>query len=124
MPEAEENMIRVGEHETRSPLRSTNGPVPSRERWAELYSPLVAEQLRATKRYTLVRVGAAEFAYTDFDRYLRALGQAWEAGFAPETIPTAMGRDLVEAAPNLRGVDLDLTDLSAADIQPSTHGFV
>jgi hypothetical protein len=123
MPEAEENMIRVGEHETRSPLRSTNGPVSSRERWADLYSPLVAEQLRSSRRYTLVRIGSAEFAYTDFDRYLRALGQAWEAGFAPETIPTAMGRELVRVAPNLRGVDLDLTDLSLADVMPSARAL-
>jgi hypothetical protein len=87
-------------------------------RWIERFGPLVAEQLDADRRYTLMRVRAADFAFTDNDAYTRALGQVWAAGLVPEPRPSALGRELTRVAPNLRGVDPDLADLRASDVEP------
>lgn len=116
-------MMQLREQDIHSPPRTATMPVSSSEQWAAQYGPLVAEQLRPNARYTLIRIGAAEFAFTDLDRYLRGLGQAWEAGFVPDPLPTATGRELVETAPNLRGVDLNLTDLTEADVAPPRRRF-
>ena len=116
-------MIKFGEQGAHSPVRRGEVPGSLREQWTTQYGPLVADQLRPDGRYTLIRIGSAEFAYTDSDRYRAGLGQAWEAGFVPEPLPTATGRDLVQAAPNLRGVNLDLTDLTEADIASPRRRF-
>ncbi len=109
-------MIRLepmpGEHELDLSVFAGGAPASSYDRWVMTYGFEVAEQLDSDARYTLVSVGANEFAYTDYERCLRALGQAWAAGFVPTLLCTVMGRDLLAAAPHLRGVDLDLTDLS------------
>jgi hypothetical protein len=86
-------------------------------RWIERFGPQVAEQLDADRRYTLMRVRAADFAFTDHDAYTRALGQVWAAGLVPEPRPSALGSELMRVAPNLRGVDPDLADLRASDVE-------
>jgi len=98
-------------------------PPELRELWADQYGSLVAAQLEPDRRYALIKVGAAQFAYTDDRSYLRALGQAWEAGFVPEPLPSARGRELAQAAPRLRGVDAALSALTPADVQPPARRF-
>jgi hypothetical protein len=91
--------------------------------WAELYGPTIAAQLEADRRYSLIAVGAVQFAYSDFGLYLRALGQTWDGGFVPEPMPSAPGRDLPEVAPNLQGVDAELGALTEADVAPPLRRF-
>jgi hypothetical protein len=62
--------------------------------------------------YSLVRIGSAEYAYTSYNRYVRALDQAWSAGLVPEPLPSTQGSELLNVARNLRGVDADLHDLA------------
>lgn len=114
-------MFRLREHE--SPAHPVSAQVSIHEQWTQAYGPLVAEQLHPERSYTLVRVGSVEFAYTGYDRYLRALGQAWGAGLVPDPLPSTVGRDLPTVAPNLLGVDSDLGELSAADVEPSPRRF-
>jgi hypothetical protein len=92
-----------------------------REHWIDHYGALVAGQLRAECRYSLIRIGAAEFAYTTYDAYVHALGQAWRAGFVPHPLGAVTGDRLLEIAPNLRGVDADLTSLQASDVERSSR---
>jgi hypothetical protein len=91
--------------------------------WADLYGPQIAGQLRPDHRYSLIKVGAAEFAYSDYGTYLRALGQAWDAGFVPDPLPSALGRELPEMAPNLKGLDTDLSDFEPGDFEPPARRF-
>jgi hypothetical protein len=79
---------------------------------------LLARQLEPFRRYSIVRVGSAEFAYTRYDQFVQALAQAWDVGLVPEPRPSALGRELPEAAPLLRGVDLDLATVDPADTVP------
>ena len=102
---------------TTAPMEGDPRPGNLRERWSESYGPLVAEQLRADRRYTLFRVGSSEFAYTSYEGYVRALKRAWALGFVPEPLPSATGTDILDTAPNLRGVDLDLSDLRPSDVR-------
>jgi hypothetical protein len=94
------------------------GAAELRARWDAAYGPLLAKQLEPSRRYSLFRVGSAEFAYTRYDQYVQALGQVWTAGLVPEPLPSALGSDFPDAAPGLRGVDLDLSRLDADDIAP------
>ena len=71
-------------------------------------SPSQEAQVVPNHTYAVIRIGAAEFAYSTGDRYLRALGQAWAAGLTPDLLPSTMGRDLPSVARGLRGVDIDL----------------
>jgi hypothetical protein len=102
---------------TAAPVEGDLRPSDLRERWNDRYGPLVAEQLRADRRYTLFRVGPSEFAYTSYEGYVRALKRAWALGFVPEPLPSATGTDILDSAPNLRGVDLDLSDLRRSDVR-------
>ena len=106
-------------HQSRTPTPTKGELRPSdlRQRWADRYGPLVAEQLRADRRYTLFRIGSSEFAYTSYEGYVRALKRAWALGFVPEPRPSASGADLLDSAPNLQGVDLDLSDLGRSDVR-------
>jgi hypothetical protein len=87
-----------------------------RERWIDHYGEFVAEQLTPECRYSVLRVGLAEFAYTTYDAYVRALGHAWSAGLIPQPLGAITGDRLLDVAPNLRGVDADLTNLRASDV--------
>jgi hypothetical protein len=91
------------------------------ERWIDRYGPVLAEKLEPDRRYSLVRLGAAEFAYTTYDGYVRALAQAWSAGFVPQPLGLVEGSRLLEIAPNLRAVDADLSDLQASDVERSSR---
>jgi hypothetical protein len=51
-------------------------------------------QLDPARRYSVMRIGDARFTYSDPAAYLRALGQAWSAGFSPQPCPSALGREL------------------------------
>jgi hypothetical protein len=116
-------MTTLGGHAPRS-LPETKLPLPDKhERCVDSFGPLIAEQLRPGRRYALIRVGHAEFAYSDSDRFLRALGQAWSAGYVPDPLPSTLGRDLPDVAPNLRGVDCDLGDLTPSDVEPPRRRF-
>jgi hypothetical protein len=86
-----------------------------RDRWRAVYGPDVAEALDSDTRYSLVRVGEVDYAYTDYNAYVRALGQIWAAGLVADHCTGAVGAELLDAAPNLRGVDLDLADMNPAD---------
>jgi hypothetical protein len=92
-----------------------------RRSWIDRYGSLVAEQLEPAQRYSLVRVGGAEFAYRSYDRYVRALGQVWSAGLVPESLGSVEATRLLEVAPNLRAVDADLEDLRASDLGRSSR---
>jgi hypothetical protein len=91
------------------------------ERWIDRYGPVLAEQLQPDQRYSLVRLGAVEFAYTTYDGYVRALGQAWSAGFVPQPLGLVEGSKLLEVAPNLRALDADLSDLQPSDVERSSR---
>ena len=78
---------------------------------------MVGKRADAERRYALVRLGVAEFAFTSYDNYFRALGRMWAAGLVPEPLPSVRGADLARAAPNLKAVDPDLTDLPASDLE-------
>jgi hypothetical protein len=82
-----------------------------RDRWTTGYGPAVAMQLEPDCRYSLVRVGAAEYAFTDHDRYVRSLRQVWGAGLVAEPLRSAIGAELHDVAPNLKAVDPDPDDL-------------
>jgi hypothetical protein len=88
-----------------------------RRRWIDRYGGLVAGQLEPARRYSLVRVGSAEYAYTNYNRYIEALGRAWSAGLVPEPLPSTLGSELLEVAPNLKGVDADIDDPQATDLE-------
>jgi hypothetical protein len=76
------------------------------ERWAKAYGEQVAKKLEWDRRYVIVRIGSSEFAFSDYDRYVAALRDAWAAGFVPEHGPNLVrGADLPDAAPALRGVN-------------------
>jgi len=92
-----------------------------RERWIDHYGAVLAGQLYPECRYSLIRIGAAEFAYTSYDAYVRALGQAWRAGLVPHALGAVTGEKLLEIAPNLRGVNTDLTRLQASDVERSSR---
>jgi hypothetical protein len=86
-----------------------------RERWTASYGPLVAMQLEPDRRYSLVRVGSAEYAFTDHDRYVRSLRHVWGAQLVAEPLRSAMGAELQDVAPNLKAVDPDPDDLRPHD---------
>jgi hypothetical protein len=89
------------------------GPVSVEER--RFHSP---GQIEAERYYSLVRVESVEFAYADHDLFIEALGQVWDAGLVPEPLPSVAGVRLREAAPNLAGIDVDLSDLRPDDVSP------
>jgi hypothetical protein len=91
------------------------------ERWIDQYGQALAERLEPERRYSLLRVGAAEFAYTTYDGYLRALDQAWNAGFVPEPLGLVEGSRLLEVVPNLRDIDADLGNLQTSDVERSSR---
>jgi hypothetical protein len=106
---------------TRSPhlIRSRRGKnaVAARvqKHWDTTYGPLLASQLEVGRRYSIVKVGSAEFAYTRYDQFADALARAWDLGLIPEPRPSALGSDLPGAAPRLRGVDADLGGLDRSE---------
>lgn len=91
------------------------------ERWTDQYGHALARRIEPERRYSLLRVGAAEFAYTTYERYVRALDQAWAAGFVPEQLGLVEGSKLLDVAPNLRDIDADLADLQASDVERSSR---
>jgi hypothetical protein len=86
-----------------------------RETWIDRYGPLMAEEIEADRRYSLVKVGRLEFAYSTYETYVAALRQAWDAGFVPEPLGSATGSQLLETTPNLVAVDADLSRLQGSD---------
>jgi hypothetical protein len=92
-----------------------------RRRWIHRYGGLVAGQLEPARRYSLVRVGSAEYAYTTYNRYVEALGRAWSSGLVPEPLPNTLGSELLEVAPNLKGVDADIDDPQAPDVEHTSE---
>jgi hypothetical protein len=95
-------MFRLGDHTAASRPHTTG--VRSRPRGVRLLPD---------HRYALLRIGTVEFAYTTADRYLRALGQAWAAGYVADPLPSTMGRDISCRAASLGGVDVDPRLLAA-----------
>jgi hypothetical protein len=82
------------------------------------YGRLLSLQLEPMRRYTILRVGAAEFAYTRYDQFVEALAQAWAEDLPAEQRPSVLGRDLPAGAPGLRGVDSDLSGLDLTELGP------
>jgi hypothetical protein len=87
-----------------------------RERWIAQYGAGVAARLEPDRRYSLVEVGATQYAFTSYDRYVAALKHVWSADQVPEPRPSALGSELIEVAPNLCALDPDLDDLRAAGV--------
>jgi hypothetical protein len=83
-----------------------------RDRWTAQYGPHVAARLERDRLYSLVRVGSAEYAFTGYDRFVRALRRMWDAQLMPETLPSVTGARLLDVVPNLRAVDPDLAELA------------
>jgi hypothetical protein len=54
-----------------------------RERWTARYGALVAARLEPDRRYSLLKVGAAEYAFTSYDRYVAALKHVWSGDQVP-----------------------------------------
>lgn len=81
---------------------------PLRQRWAATYGVEIARRLEPDRRYSLVRVGDAVYAFTSYERYVAALKHEWRAGLVPEPLPSARGSRLLEVAPKLRAIDPDL----------------
>jgi hypothetical protein len=88
-----------------------------REHWVAAYGRLLAMQLEPTRRYSMLKVGAAEFAYTRYDQFVEALAEMWAAGQPVEQRPSVLGSELPGAAPALRGVDSDLSGVDPADFE-------
>ena len=86
-----------------------------RDQWTNRYGPLRAERIEAERRYSLVDVGGLEFAYSAYEGYTRALRAAWDAGYVPRPKGSALGSQLRETAPNLVGVDAELSQLQTLD---------
>lgn len=80
------------------------------ERWRQAeYKPELVERLRWDRRYSIVRVRGAVYAFSDYDSFVAALNAAWEAGVVPDHGPgSVLGIDLPDVAPSLSGVDVDL----------------
>jgi hypothetical protein len=83
-----------------------------RERWTEQYGASVAARLEPNRRYALVSDGTNEYAFTDYDRYVRALRRLWDSDLVPELLPSVLGSRLLDVAPRLRALDPDPDDLS------------
>jgi len=99
------------------PIGSDRQLAELRERWTARYGPLVAAQLKPDRRYSLVRVGSAAYAFTNYDRYVHALSDVWGSQLVPETLPSVVGSKLLDVAPNLQAVDPDLDDLRRSDAE-------
>jgi hypothetical protein len=83
-----------------------------RERWIAQYGQRVAAQLEPDRRYSLVRVGSDEYAFTDYERYVRMLRRVWDSQLVPEPLASVLGSELLNVAPRLRAVDPDPDDLA------------
>jgi hypothetical protein len=91
------------------------------ERWIDQYGHALAGRLEPERRYSLLKVGTAEFAYTTYDHYVTALDQVWRAGFVPEPLGLVEGSRLLDVAPNLRDINADLGNLQASDVERSSR---
>jgi hypothetical protein len=93
------------------------------QRWQQAGYPLeVVERLRWDRRYSIIRIGESDFAFSGYDGYIAALSAAWEAGFVPHHGPSRVrGIDLPEVASSLRGVDIDLTSKDSPGLSPETR---
>jgi hypothetical protein len=86
-------------------------------RLREAYGPEIAARLRPDGRYSIVRIGDSEYAFSDYDAYVAALRAAWTAGLVPDHGPgQVLGTDLPEVAPGLNGVDPDLASTGSPDV--------
>lgn len=115
-PHREEAMPGPGSQSAPRARSARSADAHLRKRWAEAYGELLASQLEPSRRYSIVRIGTAQFAYTRYDQLVEALGRAWALGFVPESHRSVLGRDLPDAAPDLRGVDSDLTELNRPEL--------
>lgn len=88
-----------------------------RAAWRARYGPVVAEQIDPDRSYSLIRVGAVEYAFTSYDAYVRALKHVWGAELIPEPLPNSVGAKLLDVAPNLHAVDPDLDDVRRSDVE-------
>jgi hypothetical protein len=86
------------------------GSKPDRRGLIAAFGEFLASQIEQERRYSLVSIGDADFAYTHYGQYARALQDVWAAGLVPETHAAVLGTDLPQAAPHLRGIDSDLAE--------------
>ena len=92
------------------------------QRWEEVYEAAIVEKLEWDRAYWIIRLGESEFAFTGYERYVAALGEAWGAGLAPDHGPGPVrGADLPDVAPSLRGVDIELTSQGSRGLDPETR---
>jgi hypothetical protein len=82
----------------------------ARDAWHDAgYAAELIEKLEWNKRYSIVELLGAQYAFSDYAAYLSGLNKAWDAGHVPIHGPGFVaGIDLPAVAPRLRGVDGDL----------------
>ena len=91
------------------------------ERWRDAgYATEVIDRLHWDRRYSVLKIGELELAYSDYRGFVAALHAAWDAGYVPAAGHSSVrGADLPDAAPSLSGVDVDL---SSQEVLPRHRG--
>jgi hypothetical protein len=81
------------------------------KRWEQTGYPLeVIERLRWNRRYSIIRIGVAAFAFSSHDDYVAGLRAAWAARIVPDHGPSSiLGIDLPDVVSSLSGVDIRLS---------------
>jgi hypothetical protein len=94
-----------------SRFRERDRTAEARKRWEEAgYPEEVIARLRWDKRYSIIGIGEAEFAFSRYDDYTAGLRAAWAARLVPRHGPSSlMGIDLPHFVTHLRGVDIELS---------------
>jgi hypothetical protein len=81
------------------------------KRWERSgYPPEVIERLRWNRRYSIIQIGVAAFAFSRHDDYVAGLRAAWAARIVPDHGPSSiLGIDLPDFVSSLSGVDIRLS---------------
>ena len=94
-----------------SRFRERDRTAEARKRWQEAgYPEEVIARLRWDKRYSIIGIGKAEFAFSRYEDYVAGLRAVWAARLVPRHGPTSLlGLELPRFVKDLRGVDIDLS---------------
>jgi len=83
----------------------------AKEGWREAgYPAEVIASLRWDQRYSIIRIGTREYAFSRYSDYIAGLRAAWAVGLVPDQGPSSVpGIALPEIAGSLKGVDVDVS---------------
>jgi hypothetical protein len=83
----------------------------ARRRWQQAgYPPEVVARLRWDRRYSIIGIGRAEFAFSRYEDYVAGLRAAWAARLVPRYGPSSLlGIELPDFVTDLRGVDVEIS---------------